>query len=149
MRLIVLYFVIFFAMNNDDDINSTQEDVANKKHVLTGMKSKKKGFNLVGALQDCKSFLKDKLSSKNCKGITNGCATRCTCLSFLNRADNDSLAGSVSRYMVGWAALSGKEKNRTLGEIQRCADALVSAGTKEKLYMLPLPQGDDPKALHP
>ena len=104
-------------MNNDDDNNSTQEDVANKKHVLKGMKPKKKGFILEGALQDCKSFLKDKLASKNCKGITNGCATACTCLSFLNRADNYLLAGSVSHYMVSWSLLPVNENNGMIGGI--------------------------------
>ena len=44
--------------------------------------------------------------------------------------------------MVGWEELPGKEKNRIIGGIVRCAAALKSLVAKEKLYLLPMPQGD-------
>ena len=86
------------------------------------------GFNLEGALQDYKIFLRDDLSEKNCRGISNVCVLKCTCLSFLGLDENDSLAGSVSHYMVGWEAFPGKEKDRILGGIEICAATLKSEG---------------------
>ena len=80
------------------------------------MKTKAKGFNLEGAFQGCKSFLKDKLAKKNCRGISNECVLKCTFLSFLGLAENNLLHGSVSHYMVGLAELPGKEMNRIIGE---------------------------------
>ena len=71
------------------------------------------------------------------------------CLSFLVLFENYSLAGSVSHYRVGWAALIGKEKNRILGGIERCAAALKSTGSKEKLHLLPFTQGDNPQGTDP
>ena len=44
---------------------STQGDRANKRHVLKCMKTKARGFDLEGALQYFKIFLKDELAKKN------------------------------------------------------------------------------------
>ena len=78
------------------------------------MKTKAKGFNPEGDLQYCKKFLKDKLAKKKCRGISNVCVLKCTCLSFFGLDEKKSLVVSVSRYMVDWAALTGKEKNQIL-----------------------------------
>ena len=51
--------------------------------------------------------------------------------------------------MVGWAALTGKEKNQILGGIERCAAAFKSMGSKEKLYLLPFPQRENPQGTDP
>ena len=51
--------------------------------------------------------------------------------------------------MVGWSAFPGKEQNRILGGIERCAAALKSTESKEELYLLPLPKGDDPQGTDP
>ena len=52
-------------INNNDNKKSTQGDRANKRHVLKCMKTKARGFDLEGALQYFKIFLKDELAKKN------------------------------------------------------------------------------------
>ena len=109
-----------------------------EKHILQEFNPKAKDYDEARAMDACKMYIKNTVSTKNCyavkgSGRMSGKETSCTCVRFLH--DDDEVTASVAKFMVTWRAMDRTNKVLNIQQWNRFAER--DGRKKGQIFSLP------------